>query len=112
LRWIVRRRRPPKPRNPIPKRPFFSGSGGVKDTAFATGDGAGVGEAVAATDDPPLRAAPHSGHFVRHPRESRSGVDGEFIFYLCHAKSCDAAGVLGLSVAESHSAVISCGCSY
>ncbi len=77
------------------------------------GPALGLGVAVAAVDATASRAAPHSGHFVRHPRELRStALAGEFIFYLCQAKSCAAAGEDGRSVAASHSALISCGCSY
>jgi hypothetical protein len=99
----------------------------VRDTAS---DSTGVGDAVAAFEAAVLGAAesdsPQCGHFTKQPRALRSCALGDGlgvligafssgtkldIFYLCHAKSFNAAGAFDVPLVII-SALISCGCSY
>ena len=97
----------------MPSRPFFAG--GAASGVWLTADAAALLEAS---------DAPHSGHFVKHPRESRSGAGagerlpeemgelmpsmGSDILYFFQAKSFVAAiAFTEVGPAASHSALIS-----
>lgn len=131
-RCDVLRRRPPNPKNPRPNKPFLVGAGaaataGVGDTLLEESANES-GDAVTFVEEALLAAesdSPQCGQRVKQPRALRSGVGdglgvliGELssgtkldILYIFQAKSLYAAGVFAV-FSVSHSALISCGCSY